>query len=272
MNTPNIYLNYWADETEKISFQEILTWNLQTNTLNTIREELFNQLVSDKISELFPNIDWTQSRSFEKWEQFAETILLHISLPENVWKKWIENISGQNQETSTENYSYLENPFPEYVSPVLDENNLLTAEVYYMTEQLAQIDEIEAPKPEGLDYINPERISGNETERISENEGIETRKVFESIQANNSPLFKKVENQLVDKLANSISLYQSIHFTKSLFENDSLRFQQFIQFIDEQASPNHWEQEIASRFPEMYQSEDTKALSELLMLIEKKFS
>ncbi|MEY2792094.1 MAG: hypothetical protein RJA76_86 [Bacteroidota bacterium] len=265
MDTPNIYLHFWADGSEKISFQEILTWNLSAETLNTIRNELYSQLVSEKISEIFPNIDWTNARSFEKWEQFAETLLLHIQFPKNVWEKWL-SILEEPYETRVEqmeepeirandlDYSYLQNPFPEYVSPVVNENDLLTADVYFVQN------EPEASIPEQDENNKPELLSQGE------------KKVFEAIQLNDAPLLKKVESQLVDKLSNSISLYQSIHFTKELFKGNNQRFQQFIQFVDEQANPTFWKEEIDQQFPELFEISESKALDELLFLIEKKFS
>ncbi len=260
MESPSIYLNYWADESEKISFQEILTWDLQAETLQAFREELISQLVSEKIAEIFPNIDWSQPRSFEKWEQFTESILLHISFPENVWKKWIaskESIEERIEATpelfiepvEANNLSYLDNPFPEYISPILEEEDLLTAEVYFVKDELEE--------------SGPSEKSGPSEE---------SKKVFESIQANDSPLFRQVETQLVDKLANSISLYQSIHFTKEIFNGDNQRFQQFIQFIDEQASPENWEQVLPTVFPELYNPTELKAVNDLLFLVEKKFN
>jgi len=256
METPNIYLNYWADNSEKISFQEIITWDLSSETLTAIRSELYAQLVSEKITDLFPNIDWSQNRSFEKWEQFAETILLHVSLPENVWKKWISTLEITPKitpeplnEVFESTFSYMENPFPEYIPPIQTEEDLLSAEVYFVKDELEE--------------------SGQSDES---DQSEESKKVFEAIQINDSPLFKKVESQLVEKLANSISLYQSIHFTKELFGSDNQRFQQFVQFVDEQASPINWKQEIEQEFPGLLQTESSKALTDLLRLITKKFS
>jgi len=123
-----------------------------------------------------------------------------------------------------------------------------------------------------IETIRETRDEKRETIQETRDEKQETRKVFESIQINDSPLFKKVESQLVDKLANSISLYQSIHFTKELFHNNSERFQQFIQFIDDAATANNWEQEISTHFPEILQTSDPKALTDLLLLVEKKFN
>lgn len=264
METPNIFLNYWADDSQKVTFQEVITWDLSSETLTALRNELFEQLVSEKIADLFPNIDWSQNRSFEKWEQFAETILLHVSLPENVWKKWISKLESTPEpviEALQSNLSYLENPFPEFVPPIQTEEDLLSAEVYFVNEKLEDLEESDQEE-EG------EEIDNND--HINQAEG--SKKVFEAVQIMDSPLFKKVESQLVEKLANSISLYQSIHFTKELFESDNQRFQEFIQFVDEEASPNNWKQEIEQQFPSLFQTEPSKALTDLLLLITKKFS
>lgn len=141
MKAPDIFANFWADDSEKISFQEVLTWNVQAESLQLIKNELQAQLVSEKITERIPNIDWANPRSFEKWEQFASNMLLHVALPENVWKKWIQLLEPQYQadtlaqEVPAIDYSFLENPFPAFEQPLQTEEDLLTAEVYFVSEE-----------------------------------------------------------------------------------------------------------------------------------------
>lgn len=265
MNAPDLFSNFWADDSEKITFQEILTRDLQPQTIEVIKTTLYNQLVSEKLTELFPNIDWSNPRSFEKWEHFSNSILFHIALPENVWNKWIQLMEPQAapiENIEEETPSYLQNPYPAYEEPIQTEEDLLTAEVYFVTEE--DLEPIAEPQDwnEEIPTINQAQAMDDKTEV----------KVFEALQVNDAPLLKKVESQLVEKLSSSISLYQSIHFTKELFEGNTQRFQKFIQFVDENASAHLWKKEIEEQFPSLLNSENTKALEELLSLIEKKFN
>lgn len=263
MKAPDIFANFWADDSEKISFQEVLSWNVQAESLQLIKNELQAQLVSEKITERIPNIDWANPRSFEKWEQFASNMLLHVALPENVWKKWIQLLEPQYQadtlaqEVPAIDYSFLENPFPAFEQPLQTEEDLLTAEVYFVSEESEKSEESEESEESAESEESGERVE---------------LKVFEALQVNDAPLLKKVESQLVEKLSSSISLYQSIHFTKELFEGNTQKFQQFIQFVDEKATPGHWRAELEQQFPSLFQLDDNKAWAELYKLIEKKFN
>ena len=80
MATPNIFLHYWNDSAESITFQEVLAWEIPTPIIEAIQTELLSQLNSSRAVEIFPNFPWSSPRFEEKWAGIAQTLLYQVSL------------------------------------------------------------------------------------------------------------------------------------------------------------------------------------------------
>jgi hypothetical protein len=107
MATPNIFLHYWNDSSASITFQEVIAWEVPTPVIEAIQIELLAQLTSERTSEAFPNFPWASPRFEEKWAGIAQTLLYQVSLPEFIWKSWIEDGSFPAAETPAEPFDLL---------------------------------------------------------------------------------------------------------------------------------------------------------------------
>ncbi|MEN9961107.1 MAG: hypothetical protein RL045_1360 [Bacteroidota bacterium] len=107
MATPNIYLHFWNDSSASITFQEVIAWEVPTPVIEAIQIELLAQLTSERASEAFPNFPWASPRFEEKWAGIAQTLLYQVSLPEFIWKSWIEDGSFPAAETPAEPFDLL---------------------------------------------------------------------------------------------------------------------------------------------------------------------
>jgi hypothetical protein len=107
MATPNIFLHYWNDSSASITFQEVIAWEVPTPVIEAIQIELLAQLTSERASEAFPNFPWASPRFEEKWAGIAQTLLYQVSLPEFIWKSWIEDGSFPAAETPAEPFDLL---------------------------------------------------------------------------------------------------------------------------------------------------------------------
>jgi hypothetical protein len=107
MATPNIFLHYWNDSSASITFQEVIAWEVPTPVIEAIQIKLLAQLTSERASEAFPNFPWASPRFEEKWAGIAQTLLYQVSLPEFIWKSWIEDGSFPAAETPAEPFDLL---------------------------------------------------------------------------------------------------------------------------------------------------------------------
>ena len=90
---PNIFLQYWNDSPESITFQEVLAWEVPTPIIESIQVDLLAQLNSARAQENFPNFPWSNPRFLEKWEGIAQTLLYQVALPAFIWGSWIESLA-----------------------------------------------------------------------------------------------------------------------------------------------------------------------------------
>jgi hypothetical protein len=107
MATPNIFLHYWNDSSASITFQEVIAWEVPTPVIEAIQIKLLAQLTSERALEAFPNFPWASPRFDEKWAGIAQTLLYQVSLPEFIWKSWIEDGSFPAAETPAEPFDLL---------------------------------------------------------------------------------------------------------------------------------------------------------------------
>ena len=121
MATPNIFLHYWNDSAESITFQEVLAWEVPTPIVEAIQIELLAQLNSSQAVQAFPNFPWESSRFEEKWAGIAQTLLYQVALPEFIWVSWIESHSVPATEIAQPSFADLLNSYEAADAPVLEE-------------------------------------------------------------------------------------------------------------------------------------------------------
>jgi hypothetical protein len=288
---PNIFLHYWNNQGQTLSFQEVLSFDCDPMILATIQAELLQQLTSDMLVEKLPNFDWSNLRMQEKWNSIAQTLLMQVQLPEQIWMDWIAALGGQIESTQPEVPSFadllnaevfFERPsdsledLPEeeeedlspvieieeddlqaiaWEEPVLELTSQTTPDYFEVSNELPDVSELNP------DENKPQSIQ----EMLADSTG---EKVLDTIQVDDHSLKNMVANQMTSSLAESISLFQRLNFIQELFDGNAERFSQFIEFIDFEASASHWRSEVAERYP----FEESSATQELMLLIERKFS
>ncbi|MFD3276901.1 hypothetical protein [Aquirufa echingensis] len=287
---PNIFLHYWNNQGQTLSFQEVLSLDCDPMILATIQAELLEQLTSEILVEKLPNFDWSNLRMQEKWNSIAQTLLMQVQLPEQIWMDWIAALGGQIESTQPEVPSFadllnaevfFERPSDsledlpeeeEELSPEIEieENNLQAVAwedtaIEFPTQSTPDYFEVSNELPD-LSELNPEE---NKPQSIQEMLADSTgEKVLDTIQVDDHSLKNMVANQMTSSLAESISLFQRLNFIQELFDGNAEQFSQFIEFIDFEASVSNWRNEVAGR----YQFEESSASQELMLLIERKFS
>jgi hypothetical protein len=292
---PNIFLHYWNQEGQTLSFQEVLSLDCDPMILATIQAELMEQLTSGAIAEKLPNFDWSNLRMQEKWNSIAQTLLMQVQLPEQIWLDWIQALGGQTEVTYPEVPSFadllnaevfFERPsdsledLPEEEEVTLEaamtatieieENDLQAvawedSELVLATQTTPDYFEVSHELPD-LSEISPEE---GKTQSIQEMlADSKEEKVLDTIQVDDHSLKNLVANQMTSSLAESISLFQRLNFIQELFDGNAEQFSQFIEFVDFEASPSNWKSAIAER----YDFPESAASQELMLLIERKFS
>ena len=294
-NSPNIYYHYWSANESLVTFQEILSLEIDPSILAAIQADLLQQLSGERLQENLPNFDWSNPRMQEKWQSMAQSLLMQVQLPEPIWMSWIQALAGQIEATSPEpeipSFADLLNAEVYYERPSdsledLPEEPEFNPEIEIAPSDLAEVAwEAETQEEEELipspvaDYFDV----SNELPDISELSPIEEEKpqsikdmladsteekVLDTIQVEDHTLKNLVANQMTSLLAESISLFQRLNFIQELFDGNAEDFSRFIEFIDFEAQPATWKQEIETR----YSFEENAAKQELYQLIERKFS
>lgn len=249
MATPNIFLHYWNDSSETITFQEVLAWEIPTPVIEAIQTELLSQLNSSRAVEIFPNFPWYSPRFEEKWAGIAQTLLYQVSLPEFIWASWIQSISAPVSDTPQPSFADLLNsyeaPTEVYAAPETPEKpfDLLNTEVYFEA-------------PESLDDSTEEEFT----------------RLKDLLSGSSGSLKSKVESQMTERIADTISLHQRIQFIQELFRGDVAQLESLIQYIDEEADAETWATELLARYQAYRAAENEAIWEELHLIIERKFN
>ncbi len=293
---PNIFLHYWNNQGQTLSFQEVLSLDCDPMILATIQAELLQQLTSEMLVEKLPNFDWSNLRMQEKWNSIAQTLLMQVQLPEQIWMDWITTLGGQIESVQPEVPSFadllnaevfFERPsdsledlpeeeeeivIEEELSPEIEiEENDLQAVAWedtaieFPTHSTPDYFEVSNELPDLSELNQEESKTQSIQEMLADSTG---EKVFDTIQVDDHSLKNMVANQMTSSLAESISLFQRLNFIQELFDGNAEQFSQFIEFIDFEASVTNWRVEVSER----YQFEESSASQELMLLIERKFS
>lgn len=275
---PNIFLQYWNDSPESITFQEVLAWEVPTPIIEVIQVELLAQLNSVRAQENFPNFPWSSTRFQEKWEGIAQTLLYQVALPEFIWASWIESLAVPVEEVPQPSFADLLNAYeapdaPVFEAPVSDAP-VYEAPVapYPAAETPASPEYPEAETPvEPFDLLNTE-VYFEAPESLDDSTEEEYTRLKDLLSGSSDSLKSKVESQMTQRIADTISLHQRIQFIQKLFLGDVAQLESLIQFIDEEAEAETWSQALLERYEAYRRAENEAIWEELHQLIERKFN
>lgn len=256
MATPNIFLHYWNDSAESITFQEVLAWEVPTPIVEAIQIELLAQLNSAQAAQAFPNFPWASPRFEEKWAGIAQTLLYQVALPEFIWVSWIESHSVPTEEIAQPSFADLLNSYEAADAPVLEEPvdypaaetpaepfNLLKTEVYFEA-------------PDSLEDSTEEEYT----------------RLKDLLSGSSDSLKAKVESQMTQRIADTLPLHQRIKFIQELFQGDVEQLETLIQYIDNEAEATTWASELMNRYQAYRAAENEAIWEELHTIIERKFN
>ena len=278
MATPNIFLHYWNDSAESITFQEVLAWELPTPIVEAIQIELLAQLNSSQAAQAFPNLPWTSPRFEEKWAGIAQTLLYQVALPEFIWVSWIESHSVPAAEIAQPSFADLLNSYEAADAPVLEEPVDYPAEEtpaeqeYFAAETPAEPEYFAAETPaEPFDLLKSE-VYFEAPESLEDSTEEEFTRLKDLLSGSSDSLKAKVESQMTQRIADTIPLHQRIKFIQELFQGDVEQLESLIQYIDNEAEATTWASELMNRYQAYRAAENEAIWEELHTIIERKFN
>jgi hypothetical protein len=258
---PNIFLQYWNDSPESITFQEVLAWEVPTPVIEVIQTELLAQLNSTRAQENFPNFPWTSPRFQEKWAGIAQTLLYQVALPEFIWGSWIESLSAPVKDIIQPSFADLLNSYEAPDAPVFEKPVETTDAPYPVAETPA----------EPFDLLNTE-VYFEAPESLDDSTEEEYTRLKDLLSGSADSLKSKVESQMTQRIADTISLHQRIQFIQKIFLGDVAQLESLIQFIDEEAEAETWSQALLERYEAYRVAENEAIWEELHQIIERKFN
>lgn len=294
MKTPNVFIHYWTAQKNQLTFQEILQWDVDPSTIQTIQEELLRQLTEQQIQSLLPNFSWESPRFVEKWASISQSLLMQIQLPEQIWMDWIQMLGGKIQALTENPPAPLEEVYPSF-------EELLTAEIYYErpSDSLEDIkprieEEIISPKqgfvdnqqaelPKSTPEIEPmpeakPTVKPSDQSKPAEVKNIldmyadsPTEKVFESIRTEDRSLKDRIHTDMTSSLAETLPLFQKINYIQHLFDGQSEHLDQIIRYIDHEYAQEDWKAYLNERYAAYQRAENAAIWQELFDTIERKF-
>jgi hypothetical protein len=278
MATPNIFLHYWNDSSDSITFQEVLAWEVATPVIESIQTELLAQLKSEKAQDYFPNFPWTSPRFQEKWDGIAQTLLYQVSFPEFIWASWIQSLETPSVEVAQPSFADLLNSYESPDAPVMDEPVKVTPEIdapvankpAFEADDSINYPAAETPA-EPFDLLNTE-VYFEAPESLEDSTEEEFKRLKDLLSGSSDSLKSKVESQMTQRIADTISLHQRIKFIQEIFQGDVAQLESLIQYIDEEAEAETWMQALLSRYQAYRQAENEAIWEELHQIIERKFN
>jgi hypothetical protein len=271
MATPNIFLQYWNDSSESITFQEVLAWEVPTPVIETIQAELLAQLNSSRTVEVFPNFFWASPRFEEKWAGVAQTLLYQVSFPEFIWVSWIQSLSAPIVDVAQPSFADLLNSYEAPDAPEMDElASGFEAPAFETADESFDYPAAETPA-EPFDLLNTE-VYFQAPESLEDSTEEEYKRLKDLLSGSADSLKSKVESQMTQRIADTISLHQRIKFIQEIFQGDVAQLESLIQYIDEEAEAETWMQALLSRYEAYRQAENEAIWDELHQIIERKFN
>ena len=292
MATPNIFLHYWNDSAESITFQEVLAWEVPTPIVEAIQIELLAQLNSSQAEEVFPNFPWASPRFEEKWSGIAQTLLYQVSFPEFIWASWIESLSVPTSDVTQPSFADLLNSYeatdaPVYEEPVYNAAAEIPAESFEYPAPETPAEPFEYPAPETpaepFEYPAPETpaepfdllttdVYFKAPESLEDSTEEEFTRLKDLLSGSTDSLKSKVESQMTQRIADTIPLHQRIKFIQELFQGDVEQLESLIQYIDNEAEASTWASELINRYQAYRAAENEAIWEELHSIIERKFN
>jgi hypothetical protein len=212
--------------------------------------DLLAQLNSARAQENFPNFPWSNPRFLEKWEGIAQTLLYQVALPAFIWGSWIESLAiPVAEDVPQPSFADLLNAYEAPDAPYAPAEtpaepfDLLNTEVYFEA-------------PESLEDSSEEEFT----------------RLKDLLSGSSDSLKSKVESQMTQRIADTISLHQRIQFIQKIFLGDVAQLESLIQFIDEEAEAETWSQALLERYEAYRVAENEAIWQELHQLIERKFN
>ncbi|MHA8073962.1 hypothetical protein ACRZ9O_05480 [Aquirufa sp. HETE-40SA] len=286
MATPNIFLQYWNDSSESITFQEVLAWEIPVPVIETIQAELLAQLNSSRTVEVFPNFFWASPRFEEKWAGIAQTLLYQVSFPEFIWVSWIQSLEAPSADVPQPSFADLLNAYEAPDAPVMDapvsasevpafqaapfEAPAFEASAFEEADASINYPAAETPA-EPFDLLNTE-VYFKAPETLEDSTEEEYKRLKDLLSGSADSLKSKVESQMTQRIADTISLHQRIKFIQEIFQGDVAQLESLIQYIDEEAEAETWMQALLSRYQAYRQAENEAIWDELHQIIERKFN
>ena len=288
---PNLFLHYWNDSAESITFQEVLAWEVPTPVIETIQTALLAQLNSAQAQENFPNFPWSSPRFQEKWEGIAQTLLYQVAFPEFIWASWIQSLEAPSADEPQPSFADLLNSYeapdapvmdaavPDFEAPVFEAAApVATASETVAFEKTAlettddSFDYPPAETPaEPFDLLNTE-VYFQAPESLEDSTEEEYKRLKDLLSGSTDSLKSKVESQMTQRVADTISLHQRIKFIQEIFQGDVAQLESLIQYIDDEAEATTWATELMNRY-QAYRAAENEALwDELHQIIERKFN
>jgi hypothetical protein len=268
MATPNIFLHYWNDSAESITFQEVLAWEVPTPIVEAIQIELLAQLNSSQAQEVFPNFPWASPRFEEKWSGITQTLLYQVSFPEFIWASWIESLSVPTPDVAQPSFADLLNSYEATDAPVYEEP------VYNIAAEIPA-EPFENPSPETLvepfDLLTTD-VYFKAPESLEDSTEEEFTRLKDLLSGSTDSLKSKVESQMTQRIADTIPLHQRIKFIQELFQGDVEQLESLIQYIDNEAEATTWASELMNRYQAYRAAENEAIWEELHSIIERKFN
>jgi hypothetical protein len=263
---PNLFLHYWNDSAESITFQEVLAWEVPTPVIETIQAELLAQLNSAQAEENFPNFPWSSPRFQEKWEGIAQTLLYQVSFPEFIWASWIQSLETPTVDVAQPSFADLLNSYETPDAPVMDE------QVSDFDAANENFDYPAAETPaEPFDLLNTE-VYFKAPESLEDSTEEEYKRLKDLLSGSSDSLKSKVESQMTQRLADTIPLHQRIKFIQELFQGDVAQLESLVQYIDDEAEATTWTTELINRYQSYRAAENEAIWEELHAIIERKFN
>lgn len=291
MKTPNIFLHYWNSEDTRLSFQEILQWEVDPSIIQKIQDDLLSQFTESHIQQILPNFIWESPRFLEKWDSISQSLILHVQLPEQIWADWIQQLGG-NRASQEMPAAPLEEVYPSF-------EELLTAEIYYArpSDSLEEIgDDMDQPS-DSLENIDAEINDMHPSDSIVSNKEKEPEanvdtampilevknimemyaespeeRVFESIKTEDPSLKDRIHTNMTSSLAETLPLFQKINYIQHLFDGQAEHLDHIIRYIDHEYAQEDWKAYLNERFAAYQRAENAEIWQELFNTIERKFS
>ena len=147
---------------------------------------------------------------------------------------------------------------------------LLETPVYEASAETFDYPAAETPA-EPFDLLSTE-VYFEAPESLEDSSEEEFTRLKDLLSGSTDSLKSKVESQMTQRIADTISLHQRIKYIQEIFRGDVAQLESLIQFIDNEAEAKTWSQALFERYSDYRRAENEAIWEELHQLIERKFN